>query len=142
MTHTLTPFHLAIPVNNLDDARHFYGALLGCTEGRSDSGWIDYNFYGHQLVCHRVDDYIAPQFYNPVDEHSVPVPHFGVVMEMSAWQQLAERLKQASIGFVLEPYVRFAGKSGEQGTFFLFDPSGNALEFKGFKNISTELFKK
>ena len=135
----LTPFHLAIPVNNLAACRKFYGEVLGCEEGRSDSHWVDFNFYGHQLVIHYSPE--KPQLhYNSVDEHSVPVPHFGVVLEMEDWEALAERLNAHGQEFVIEPYVRFKGKVGEQATMFFHDPAGNALEFKAFKDMG-QLFE-
>ena len=136
------PFHLAIPVGDLTSARAFYGGLLGCSEGRSSTSWIDFNFYGHQLVCHLDNSRVGrPPLHNPVDGHAVPVPHFGVVLEMDAWHALVERLTQQNTPFIIEPYVRFAGQPGEQATLFIQDPSGNALEFKAFKNIQEELFK-
>lgn len=136
------PFHLAIPVHDLALAREFYGKLLNCDEGRSDEHWVDFNFYGHQLVCHQVANQPQPLAHNPVDEHDVPVPHFGLVMEMHDWQQLAEHLKSQSVSFVIEPYIRFAGQAGEQATMFLLDPSGNALEFKAFRDIDSQLFER
>jgi len=138
------PFHLAIQVRDLQEARQFYTGLLGCSEGRSADSWVDFNLYGHQLVCHlnprlgaegRIDAH-----YNPVDGHGVPVPHFGVVLTMDDWQQLADSLSAAGVQFVIEPYIRFAGQPGEQATLFFLDPSGNALEFKAFKNIDSQLF--
>jgi extradiol dioxygenase family protein len=137
----LTPFHLAIPVRDLVAARAFYGELLGCPEGRSSSDWVDFDFFGHQLVCHVVTPAAAPPAAsNPVDGHDVPVPHFGMVLEMPDWEALATRLKSANIAFVIEPYVRFRGMAGEQATMFLTDPSGNALEFKSFRDIAGQLF--
>ncbi|MGI9327463.1 MAG: VOC family protein [Pseudomonadales bacterium] len=139
----LTPFHLAIPVHDLDRARAFYGTLLGCSEGRSDTDWIDFNLYGHQLVCHRLQGTpVGAAGHNPVDGHDVPVPHFGVVLTMPEWQALAERLRAASVTFIVEPHVRFAGQAGEQATLFFKDPSGNALEFKAFADIEGQLFAK
>lgn len=136
----LTPFHLAIPVHNLEACRKFYGEILGCEEGRSDAHWVDFNFYGHQLVIHYSPE--KPQLhYNDVDAHAVPVPHFGVVLEWQDWEALAERLKAHGQEFVIEPYVRFKGKAGEQATMFLHDPAGNALEFKAFKDMG-QLFAK
>lgn len=138
------PFHLAIQVRDLREARQFYGELLGCAEGRSADSWVDFNLYGHQLVCH-----VNPQLdaeggirshYNPVDGHGVPVPHFGVVLDMDDWQLLADKLTAAGVTFVIEPYIRFAGQPGEQATLFFMDPSGNALEFKAFRNIDEQLF--
>jgi hypothetical protein len=144
----LTPFHLAIPVHDLAAARAFYGGVLGCPEGRSADRWIDYDLLGHQLVCHQVDGMrpaVAaddPLASNPVDGHDVPVPHFGVVLELPEWQALAERLRAAGTRFVIEPHVRFVGQPGEQATLFLLDPSGNALEFKAFADIAGQLFAK
>ena len=141
----LTPFHLAVPVRNIAEARKFYGTLLGFKEGRSSNTWVDYNFYGHQFVVH-LDPSIGEHgklklHYNDVDKHAVPVPHFGVVLDMNDWQQLAARLRAANTQFVIEPYIRFAGETGEQATMFLFDPSGNALEFKALADMS-KLFEK
>lgn len=142
----LTPFHLAIPVHDLAAARAFYGGVLGCPEGRSAERWIDYDLFGHQLVCHRVDGLRPPNAgddalaSNPVDGHDVPVPHFGVVLELPDWQALADRLRAAGTRFVIEPHVRFVGQPGEQATLFLLDPSGNALEFKAFADIAGQLF--
>ncbi len=138
----LTPFHLAIPVSSLAHSRQFYGELLGCPEGRSTELWIDYNFFGHQLVCHLAKEEHSSPCHNPVDGHQVPVPHFGVVLEMAQWRELRDKLIAANIDFVIEPYIRFEGKAGEQATMFFYDPSGNALEFKAFKDIESELFKK
>ncbi len=139
----LQPFHLAIPVWDLAAARHFYGEVLGSTEGRSSAQWVDFNFFGHQLVIHHSpqNDSQKSAATNPVDGHEVPVPHFGVVLEWVAWEQLAERLKSRNTEFVIEPGIRFAGQVGEQATFFLYDPCGNVLEFKAFKDIS-QLFAK
>ncbi len=139
---SLTPFHLAIKVNDLAAASEFYGELLGCPRGRSSETWIDFDLRGHQLVCH-----LAPTanretaHTNPVDGENVPVPHFGVVLNMQDWQELAERLKAADVSFVIEPCVRFAGLPGEQATMFFLDPSGNALEFKAFNDIERQLFE-
>jgi extradiol dioxygenase family protein len=131
------PFHLAFPVDDLEAARHFYGAVLGCTEGRSSDAWIDFNLFGHQIVAH-LDAAGKPtkKIQNPVDGHDVPVPHFGVVLNMEQWNDLAERLKKAEVKFVIEPYVRFKGHVGEQATMFFLDPAGNALEFKAFADHS------
>jgi len=132
MTH-LTPFHLAFPVDDLDAARHFYGDILGCPEGRSSDRWIDFNLFGHQIVAHRIDDAGSTRGGgNPVDGHEVPVPHFGVVLPPAQWNALAARLKQAGVTFLIEPHTRFAGQTGEQSTMFFLDPAGNALEFKSF----------
>lgn len=142
MTRPLTPFHLAIPVHDLAAARAFYGGLLGCAEGRSAERWVDFDLFGHQLVCHRVDGSRAAPIAgdNPVDGHDVPVPHFGVVLPLPDWQALARRLREGGAAFVIEPHVRFPGQPGEQATLFLLDPSGNALEFKGFADIAAQLF--
>lgn len=137
---TLTPFHLAVAVHDLSAARAFYGALLGCAEGRSADTWIDFNLYGHQLVCHLATDAGQRLATNPVDGEDVPVPHFGVVLEMPVWRALAERLQAQNVQFVIPPGVRFAGLPGEQATLFLLDPSGNALEFKSFHDIERQLF--
>jgi len=137
----MTPFHLAIPVRDLASARAFYGGVLGCPEGRSSTDWVDFDFFGHQLVCHAVSgDGAGRPAHNPVDGHDVPVPHFGMVLEMPDWEVLAARLKSAGIAFVIEPHVRFPGQPGEQATMFLTDPSGNALEFKSFRDIAGQLF--
>jgi extradiol dioxygenase family protein len=131
---TLTPFHLAFPVHDLDQARAFYGGLLGCPEGRSSSRWIDFDLYGHQIVAH-LSESSAARTHNPVDGHEVPVPHFGVVLEWDEFHALAERLREAGMVFVIAPYIRFAGAPGEQATMFFLDPSGNALEFKSFRDF-------
>ncbi len=138
----LQPFHLAIPVHDLGLARAFYGGLLGCAEGRSSDAWVDFDFFGHQLVAH-LDPAAGgrPAHHNPVDGHDVPVPHFGVVLEWQAWHSLADRLGQAGTRFVIEPGIRFRGLVGEQATMFFHDPSGNALEFKAFRDPS-RLFAK
>lgn len=135
---TLPPFHLALPVHDIDAARHFYGDILGFGRGRSDERWTDWNFDGHQVVTHQVDsgERTAVAGANPVDGHQVPVPHFGLVLTVDRFQELAGRLKEAGISFVIEPYVRFEGEPGEQWTMFFLDPSGNALEFKGFQDLS------
>ena len=127
------PFHLAFPVTDLADARRFYGDLLGCPEGRSSDEWVDFDFYGHQIVAHRSRQVTASGS-NQVDGDAVPVRHFGVVLGMAEWQRLAQRLKNAGARFVIEPHVRFAGQPGEQATLFVLDPSGNALEFKAFSD--------
>ena len=137
----LTPFHLAIPVNDLQAAHQFYSELLGCRTGRSSDRWTDYDFFGHQLVCHLSPDHRPQPVHNPVDSHDIPVPHFGIVMDMPTWQSLADRLRSANVEFIVEPYVRFAGQPGEQATMFLLDPSGNALEFKAFRDIEKQLFE-
>ena len=142
MSSKLMPFHLAIPVNEITNTRSFYREVIGCTEGRSSDRWVDFNFFGHQLVIHIDDsrniDKIAG---NEVDGHHVPVPHFGIVLEWSNWEDLADRLKNNNMQFAIEPHIRFEGEVGEQATMFFYDPSGNALEFKAFKDISN-LFAK
>jgi extradiol dioxygenase family protein len=125
-------FHIAFPVNDLKTAREFYGGILGCPEGRSSDSWVDFNLFGHQIVAHLAPEKSGIELANPVDGKNVPVPHFGVILTMQGWQELAERLRNAGVRFVIEPYIRFKGETGEQGTMFLLDPSGNALEFKGF----------
>jgi extradiol dioxygenase family protein len=137
----LTPFHIAFPVDDLEAARHFYGTVLGCPEGRSAAQWIDFDLFGHQIVAHYKPKAAAESYANPVDGHDVPVPHFGVVLTMARWREFAERLKSQGVKFVIEPYIRFQGEVGEQGTMFLLDPAGNALEFKGFDDFSS-LFAK
>lgn len=132
---TIQPFHLAIPVDNLENARAFYGDILGCEQGRCSDHWIDWNFFGHQLVTHVAPDRVLPPAHNAVDGHSVPVPHFGVVLTMDSWQALADRVEEAGVAFVIEPYIRFKGQPGEQATMFFYDKSGNALEFKAFADI-------
>lgn len=127
-------FHLAFPVHDLAEARRFYGQVLGCPEGRSSSHWIDFDLEGHQIVAHLAAGRTADTAVNVVDDHGVPVPHFGLVLEWDAWERLAARLTAAGVAFELPPYVRFAGHPGEQGTFFVRDPSGNALEFKAFRD--------
>ena len=131
---TLPPFHLAFPVHDLEAARAFYGDLLGCPEGRSAEEWIDFDFFGHQIVAHLAPDAGPRPHSNPVDGHDVPVPHFGAVLDMEAWQTLADKLRQAEVAFVIEPTVRFAGQPGEQATMFFLDPSGNALEIKAMRD--------
>jgi uncharacterized protein len=130
----LQPFHLAIPVHDLAAARSFYGELLGCPEGRSDECWVDFDFFGHQLVAHLDPERKPRARHNTVDGHEVPVPHFGVVLEWRQWHELAERMRAGRVPFVLEPGIRFAGQVGEQATMFFYDPSDNALEFKAFKD--------
>ena len=135
----LRPFHYAFPVHDLQEARHFYGEILGCSEGRSSDRWVDFNLYGHQIVAHLLTSTSNPHSQdraNPVDGHPVPVPHFGVVLTMEEWTILRDRLVQAGIKFAIEPYLRFEGEVGEQATLFLLDPSDNALEFKAFRNLS------
>ena len=127
------PFHLAIPVEDLKTSREFYGKKLGFQEGRSDEKWVDYDFFGHQFVLHETGR-SSSKDYNPVDGHQVPVPHFGIVMEWNNFFDFAELINQQGIEFEIEPYIRFKGKPGEQATMFFYDASGNALEFKAFKN--------
>ena len=129
-------FHLAFPVRDLTEARAFYGELLGCPEGRSSTEWVDFNFYGHQIVAHLAVSEPGRGATNPVDGHDVPVRHFGVILSLPQWDALAGRLKAAGTGFVIEPQVRFKGEAGEQATMFFLDPSGNALEFKAFADDS------
>jgi extradiol dioxygenase family protein len=131
----ISPFHLAFPVHDLEAARMFYGGILGCREGRSDSKWVDFDLYGHQIVAHLDPTANRASKANPVDGHDVPIPHFGVVLTMDQWHELAERLRKADVKFVIEPYTRFKGLPGEQATMFLLDPSGNALEFKAFEDM-------
>ena len=136
----IMPFHLAFPVNSLEESRKFYVNLLGCKEGRSSAQWIDFDFFGHQIVAHLCSN-IQLKDANMVDGHGVPVPHFGLVMIWEDWKNLSEKLKKAGVEFVIEPYIRFKNQKGEQATMFLLDPSGNALEFKAFRNIEN-LFTK
>ncbi len=137
----IAPFHLAFPVDDLAAARGFYCGLLGCPEGRASSGWIDFDFFGHQIVAHLSPPRAQGDHHNPVDGHEVPVPHFGVVLDWDDFQALAARLREHGLRFVIEPYVRFAGLVGEQATMFFRDPAGNALEFKSFRDRS-QLFAK
>lgn len=134
---SILPFHLAIPVNDLAKARSFYSNLLGFEEGRSSDHWVDYNFFGHQLVIHLNPSHKGVMVVNAVDGKEVPVPHFGVVLEWDAFDTFAERIRQKGIDFIIEPYLRFEGLAGEQKTLFFKDPSENALEFKSFKHISS-----
>lgn len=140
------PFHLAIQVRDVEEARIFFVDHFGCSEGRRSDQWIDLNFFGHQLVCHlnadlKNSDGISA-IKNYVDGFGVPVPHFGVVLEMSEWQKLADKLKMKKFSFIIEPYIRFEGKTGEQATMFFSDPSGNAIEIKAFRDIDAQLFAK
>ena len=137
---SLSPFHLAFPVDDLAAARKFYGGVLGCPEGRSSDVWVDFDLFGHQIVAHLSKERAA-RIHNPVDGHDVPVPHFGVVLSMDDWHALAGRVRAAGIHFVIEPYIRFQGEVGEQATMFFYDPAGNALEFKSFKDFG-QLFAK
>lgn len=129
-------FHLAFPVHDLEAAREFYAGVLGCKEGRSSETWIDFNLYGHQIVTHLAPDAAGIRSTNHVDADHVPVPHFGIVLPMDEWKTLSEKLTAKGIEFVIEPKIRFAGEVGEQATMFFLDPSGNALEFKGFNDFS------
>jgi extradiol dioxygenase family protein len=134
---SLPPFHLAVPVDDINAARRFYGDVLGFGRGRSDERWTDWNVDGHQVVTHQVDGHSnAVAGTNPVDGHQVPVPHFGLVLSVERFHELAKRLIDADTDFVIEPYVRFQGEPGEQWTMFLLDPSGNAMEFKAFRDLS------
>ena len=141
MNSNLRPFHLAIPVNSIEKAREFYGDLLGFEEGRSMEGWIDWNFFGHQLVTHLNKTQSDNNIVNLVDGHGVPVPHFGIILEWDKWHEFSEKLKSVHIKFEIEPYIRFKDTNGEQATMFFLDPFKNALEFKAFKN-DDNLFKK
>lgn len=131
-----SPFHLAFPVHDLAAARAFYGDLLGCAEGRSSEQWVDFNFHGHQVVAHLSPEEARVSAANAVDGKAVPVRHFGVILEWDAWHALADRLRQAGVHFLIEPGIRFAGQVGEQATMFFLDPSGNALEFKSFRDMN------
>jgi len=131
-----TPFHLAIPVYNLLECRNFYRDVLGCKEGRSSDQWVDFNFFGHQLVIHYKPKSSDDLHTNSVDGKAVPVPHFGVVLPWDIFEDFSKRLQSYDIEFIIEPYIRFAGQTGEQATMFFYDPSGNALEFKAFKDPS------
>ncbi len=136
MTADIPLFHLAFPVKDIAEARTFYGDLLGCREGRCSEAWVDFDFYGHQLVAHLAPGACGHKATSAVDDHQVPVRHFGAILPMVEWEALAARLKGAKIDFVIEPYVRFKGEVGEQATMFFLDPSGNALEFKSFADMS------
>ena len=128
----IRPFHLAIPVSNLEKSKVFYKDILGCSLGRSSDRWVDFNFFKHQLVIHQSNN-IQEQKYNSVDGHDVPIPHFGVILDWEQWHKFSNRIKD-KIEFVIEPYIRFKGQTGEQATMFFLDPDNNALEFKAFKN--------
>ncbi|MDR9418465.1 VOC family protein [Gracilimonas sp.] len=130
----IQPFHLAFPVKDLDEAYQFYHDLLGCETGRSSDSWIDFNMWGHQVVAHLSPKEAKESAMNTVDGKGVPVRHFGVILEMDEWKELADKLETEGIDFVIEPYIRFEGEPGEQATMFFLDPSGNALEFKAFAN--------
>ncbi len=136
MTADIPLFHLAFPVKDIAEARTFYGDLLGCREGRCSEAWVDFDFYGHQLVAHLAPEECGHKATSAVDDHQVPVRHFGAILPLVQWEALAARLKGAKIDFVIEPYVRFKGEVGEQATMFFLDPSGNALEFKSFADMS------
>ena len=137
----MRPFHLAIPVSNLSICKKFNREILECEEGRSSEKWVDFNFFGHQLVLHQKEDFIPQRISNPVDGQDVPVPHFGVVLTWEVWLDLADRLKANNTRFIIEPTIRFKGKVGEQATLFFNDPENNALEFKAFKDLN-QLFAK
>lgn len=137
----LPPFHLAFPVHSIAAAREFYGELLGCPEGRSAPEWVDFNFYGHQIVAHLAPDECGHRQTSAVDGDAVPVRHFGAVLSMPQWHELAQRLKDAGVAFIIEPHIRFKGEVGEQATMFFLDPSGNAVEIKAFANLHS-LFAK
>lgn len=134
---SLRPFHLAFPVDDLDAARAFYRGVMGCGEGRSSDEWIDFDFFGHQIVAHLAPDSAGDRASNHVDGHGVPVPHFGIVLAMQDWQNLADRLRAAGTEFVIEPTIRFKGQPGEQATMFFRDPAGNAIEMKAFENLDS-----
>lgn len=134
-------FHLAFPVHDLDAARGFYGGVLECEEGRNSEQWIDFNLYGHQIVTHLAPEYSRQCVTNGVDSDDVPIPHFGIVLPMQEWKTLAEKLESKGVDFIIPPKIRFEGEVGEQATMFFLDPSGNALEFKGFKDFS-RIFEK
>jgi extradiol dioxygenase family protein len=136
----MAPFHLAFPVHDLAAARAFYGELLGCPEGRSSDQWIDFDFFGHQIVAHLAPNECAAVPSSGVDGKQVPVRHFGLVLDMASWQALANRLT-GEVEFIIEPYVRFEGEPGEQATMFFADPSGNAIELKAFADLG-QLFAK
>jgi extradiol dioxygenase family protein len=141
MTAAVHPFHLAFPVRDLEETRKFYGEILGCSEGRSSPEWIDFNFYGHQIVAHLAPEECASGSTSEVDGHQVPVRHFGAVLPMQEWEALSGRLRSLGMNFIIEPQVRFKGKVGEQATMFFLDPSGNAIEIKAFEDPS-QLFAK
>jgi len=136
-----TPFHLAIPVQNLQICRTFYRDFLGCLEGRSSEKWVDFNFFGHQLVIHQTEIVKPKSAANPVDGKQVPVPHFGVVLEWNLWEELSQKLQAQNMDFIIAPHIRFKGEVGEQATMFFLDPEENALEFKSFKDRS-KMFEK
>ena len=137
----IQPFHIAIPVHNLDESRIFYREILGCEEGRSSDHWVDFNLFGHQLVIHYKPKSGEDLHTNAVDGKAVPVPHYGVVLEWNHFQNFSDDLRSKQVEFIIEPYVRFEGEVGEQATMFFLDPAGNALEFKAFKDMD-QLFAK
>ncbi|WP_250503140.1 MULTISPECIES: VOC family protein [unclassified Caballeronia] len=139
--HAMPPFHLAFPVHSLAAAREFYGELLGCPEGRSSDAWVDFDFYGHQIVAHLAPEECGHRTTSAVDGDAVPVRHFGVVLPIPQWNELADKLRAADTRFIIEPHVRFKGEVGEQATMFFLDPSGNAVEIKAFADMSS-LFAK
>lgn len=141
MDTQLRPFHLAIPVDDLENCRKFYRDTLELSEGRSSDHWVDFDFFGHQLVIHLKENGSEEKTANAIDGKEVPIPHFGVVLEMETFKDFSEKLVQKNIQFIIEPYVRFEGQVGEQATMFFKDPAGNALEFKAFKNLN-QLFAK
>lgn len=138
---SIRPFHVAVPVDDVPKARAFYRDVMGCEEGRSSEEWVDFNFFGHQWVIHYKPKTETAIHHNSVDGHEVPVPHYGVVLEWQQWHNLVEQLKSHEVEFAIEPYIRFKGEVGEQATMFFYDPCGNALEFKAFRDI-TQLFAK
>jgi extradiol dioxygenase family protein len=133
-SQNIAAFHLAYPVLDLEKTLYFYRDLLGCKVGRSAERWIDFDFWGNQISAHLVDEEVPDAVTNHVDGKSVPVRHFGAILEWNDWQSLADKLKKEGISFVIEPYIRFKGEVGEQATMFFMDPSGNAIEFKAFQN--------
>ena len=137
----MPPFHLAFPVRDIEEARQFYVGVLGCGEGRSAPDWVDFDFYGHQVVAHLAPNECGHTQTSAVDEHQVPVRHFGAVLSIPQWEALADKLRRAGTQFIIEPYIRFKGEVGEQATMFFLDPSGNAIEFKAFRNM-VSLFAK
>jgi extradiol dioxygenase family protein len=139
--HAMPPFHLASPVHSLAAAREFYGELLGCPEGRSSDAWVDFDFFGHQIVAHLAPEEAGHRSTSAVDGDAVPVRHFGVVLSIPQWEELADKLRAAGTRFIIEPHVRFKGEVGEQATMFFLDPSGNAVEIKAFADMSS-LFAK
>jgi extradiol dioxygenase family protein len=140
-TAVISPFHLAFPVHSISAATEFYGDLLGCAEGRSAADWVDFNFYGHQIVAHLAPEETGHRTTSAVDGDAVPVRHFGVVLPMAQWRAASDKLTAAGLEFIIEPHIRFKGEVGEQATMFFLDPSGNALEIKAFANIES-LFAK